>query len=276
MYDLMFDAVQGLLPTREVQSFKGTYGRIAIIAGNEEMGGAGILASSSALYSGAGLVTTYTAPCNHAALHARLPEAMVKDWQLLIQHADTLANYNVILIGPGLGINEFSTLLVSQVIQEATPEQVLIMDASAIRIWAELDFPTINSQVVFTPHLGEFSAISSIEIEQITLENSRLFLEEKAPHGILVLKSHETKIVTSVDCWRNTLGNPGMAIGGTGDVLAGMIAGFTPQTNSLLDAVKSAVYTHSYIGDLIACKEHIVLPSRLIEKIPETMYTLFH
>ncbi len=276
MQDLVFEMIHPLIPPRDVSCFKGNFGHIAIIAGNEEMGGAGILASSSALYSGAGVITTYTAPCNHVALHARIPEVMVKDWQLLTTDQESLVNYTVVLIGPGLGINQFSTQLFKKVIQEMRQSQILILDASAIRIWASLGFPPIHSQVVFTPHLGEFSDISGIAINAITLENSRLFLKDNAPHAILVLKSHETKILTTTDCWRNPLGNPGMAIAGMGDVLAGMIAGFTPQSNTLLDAIKSAVYTHSYIGDMIASQEHVVLPNRLIEKIPETMHTLFH
>ena len=276
MHTLHLNNIKPLLAPRLENSYKGNFGRIAIIDGNEDMGGAGILASSASLYSGAGLVTTYTALCNHAPLHARLPEAMVKDWDILLHEPQLIHQYDIILIGPGLGVEAFSATLLTQVIEHLTPQQTLIMDASALRLWQKLDFPAIGSHLILTPHLGEWSALTCTPIDDITIDNSRIFLQQHCPQGILVLKSHETKIITVTQSFKNPLGNPGMAIGGMGDVLAGMISGFIPQTNSLLNAVNAAVYTHSYIGDMIATREHIVLPSRLIDSIPAAMYTLFH
>lgn len=279
---LTLDSLTSCLPPRQRESYKGNYGRILVIAGAAGMGGAAILATSAAVYSGAGLVTAATAACHHGALHSRVPEAMATTWEDLCAGGaqdGLISAVDTILIGPGLSHSSAARNIFIEVLQHVRPQQTLVIDASALGLWKQLGLPPISAQVVITPHMGEWSALTNQPLSAINDGQIYDWLQRHLPQGILVLKSHQTTIYTigqeGLLAHPLGIGNPGMAVGGMGDCLAGMIAGLVYQSRSVKDGVCLAVYLHSYIGDLIAEQEHIVLPHRLIERIPQTMRELF-
>nr|WP_198022562.1 NAD(P)H-hydrate dehydratase [Carnobacterium pleistocenium] len=258
-----------MIPKRNKDSYKADYGRVLVIGGNEDMGGAIILTASAAVYSGAGLVTVATAKVNHTALHARLPEAMVFDMYNEDCLLKKLSTATVIVIGPGLGLSSESLAILKSVLKTVTKEQRLIIDGSAITLMAKNNLKTPVAQTTYTPHLGEWQKLSHLKpTEQNETLNILARTELKAT---VVLKQSRTEIYFLNEVWKNTHGNPAMATGGMGDTLAGMIAGFSAQFKNNRSAIITAVFLHSKIGDDLAKKQYVVLPSQIIEKIPNEM-----
>lgn len=261
--------VRDTITKRKAESYKGTYGKILVVGGDEDMGGAAILTASAAVYSGAGLVTVATSKTNHTALHSRLPEAMVIDSADLNKVKKQAKKVDVVVVGPGLGLSKDSLAILSIVFSAVTEQQCLIIDGSAISLMAQHDLPCPKAQAVYTPHVGEWEKLSGLSLsEQEPTANK---VQQKKIGGIIVLKSNRTEVYFKDAVWKNTAGNPAMATGGMGDTLAGMIAGFAAQFKHKDKAILSAVFLHSKIGDTIAEKQYVVLPTQIIDQIPSTM-----
>lgn len=260
---------QTTISKRVPDSYKGTYGKVLVVGGNKDMGGAAILTASAAVYSGAGLVTVATAPENHAALHARLPESMAFDSSDLKKLKTQLEQMDVIVIGPGLGLDQNSLAILKTVFEQVSQEQQLIIDGSAITLMVQEELPFPDAQTIYTPHPGEWKKLTGLAPnEQNNDINAK---EQKRIGGTIVLKSNRTEVYFADSIWQNTTGNPAMATGGMGDTLAGMIAGFVAQFDDKEKAVLSAVYLHSKIGDSLAENQYVTLPTHIIEQIPQTM-----
>ncbi|GAK47048.1 carbohydrate kinase [Secundilactobacillus oryzae JCM 18671] len=256
---------------RPDDSYKGTYGRVTLVGGNQNFGGAIIMASEATVYSGAGLVTTLTHPDNSAALHARLPEAMFADvfmestpFDSLIQSAD------VVVIGPGLGEGPESVNLLRNVFHLITPDQTVVIDGSAITILATHSVALPDARLIFTPHQMEWQRLSGIKITDQTEAANQAVRDQL--NATVVLKSHRTEIYTANGIYQNPLGTPAQATGGMGDTLAGMIGGFTAQFANTDNAVMAAVYAHSAIAELLAQNQYVVLPTQIIRQLPQFMH----
>jgi len=261
--------VRKAMPGRNPDSYKGDYGQVLIIGGNKQMGGAIILSASAAVYSGAGLVTVATDPVNRSALHARLPEAMFLSYDDEEAMKEMIQSSDVILIGPGLGRDEKAKRRLECVLKNVSSKHRLVLDGDALTLLAIESFSLPLAFILLTPHLGEWEKLSGLSpAKENPVSNQKAVKKLKA--GVVV-KKHRTEIYLDGDIWQNTAGNAGMATGGMGDTLAGMLAGFLAQFDSTQAAVTSAVYLHSHIGDLLAKTQHVVLPSRLIEQIPQVM-----
>lgn len=261
-----------VITPRDPQSYKGNYGKILIIAGSTHFGGAAILCSSAAVHSGAGLVTVATTPEKFTAINVKIPEAMTidyhskKDLQLAIQ------NSNVIAIGPGLGTSSVAKGLVKAVLTNTNAEQTVILDASALTIIAETDLLLQSeANLVLTPHQGEWQRLSQLPIAQQTPENNQAKLKELNPKAILILKKHLSEIYYQDKILQIQAGNPGMATGGMGDTLTGILAGFLGQFGFSIKTISSALLIHSLIADDLNEKNYVVLPSKIIEKLPKYM-----
>lgn len=269
MKTLTTDILSNVIHPRPKESHKGNYGRVALIGGIEPYGGAILMSGLACVASGAGLTTIVTESQNQAAIHSRLPEAMVVDWH----HQDVLAiieNSQVILIGPGLGLSPDSRQLLQQVILHQRPKQWLIIDGSAITLFAEENFTLqYPEHVVFTPHEMEWQRLSGIPLAEQTNEASAAF--QKEIKSICVVKSHATKIFATTASYLNPLGNPAMATGGTGDALAGMIAAFLAQFAKTPETIAAAVYLHSYLADELAQTRYVVLPTEISQNISPAM-----
>lgn len=269
MQPITEELVKDTIAKRSDDSYKGTYGKVLVIGGDADMGGAAILTASAAVYSGAGLVTVATDKTNHAALHSRLPEAMAIDSADVEKVTEQVKKMDVIVIGPGLGLSKEAFILLTAVFSTVTVQQQTIIDGSAISLMAEHNLPYPKTQAVYTPHLGEWEKLSGLPVsQQEPIANTKI---QQKIGGTIVLKSNRTEVYVEDAVWKNTVGNPAMATGGMGDTLAGMIAGFTAQFKDQEKAVLSAVFLHSKIGDKLAAKQYVVLPTQIIEQIPSTM-----
>lgn len=269
MQPITEELVKDTITKRNEDSYKGTYGKVLVIGGDADMGGAAILTASAAVYSGAGLVTVATHKTNHAALHSRLPEAMAIDSADVEKVTEQVKKVDVIVIGPGLGLSKEAFILLTAVFSTVTVQQQTIIDGSAISLMAEHNLPYPKTQAVYTPHLGEWEKLSGLPVSQQE-PHANTKIQQKIG-GTIVLKSNRTEVYVEDAVWKNTVGNPAMATGGMGDTLAGMIAGFTAQFKDQEKAVLSAVFLHSKIGDKLAAKQYVVLPTQIIEQIPSTM-----
>lgn len=260
------------IPKREDDTHKGDYGKILLIGGNANLGGAIILAARACVYSGSGLITVATHPNNHAALHSRCPEAMVIDINDTKMLTKMIEATDCILIGPGLGCDFKGNNAITFLLQNIQPHQKLIVDGDAITIFSKLkpDLPTCN--VVFTPHQKEWERLSGIPIDEQTYERNREAADRL--NGTIVLKMHGTEIYFKDNEYKLPIGTPAMATGGMGDTLAGMITSFVGQFDNMKHAVTSATYTHSYIGESLSESMYVVPPSKLISEIPYAMKTL--
>lgn len=266
-----------VIKKRPSNSHKGNYGRILLIGGNESYGGAIIMAAEAALNSGAGLISVATHAVNLNALHARDPEVMFIDWRdrnLL----NLITKMDVIVCGPGLGTNSFAHQMMFTLCQIVSPSQTLVLDANALDLIGQDPklIPTNVGLIVITPHQMEWQRLSQIRIPYQTDSANLSALKKIFPiqNVILVLKSNHTRIYTSTskeEILVNPVGNPGMATGGMGDTLAGIIGGFTAQFGGKLDSVLAAVYLHSLAGDKIAKMDYVVRPTKISAILPQLM-----
>jgi len=270
MKELSQENLTAVIRPRPQNAHKGTFGRSVLIGGNEQYGGAIMMSAEACVKAGCGLTSVITAEKNHAALHARLPEAMVLDWRLTQDFTGLLRTADVILIGPGLGLEPHSQQILEQVLLQQKSSQWLVIDGSAITLFAQkhysLNYP---KQVVFTPHQMEWQRLSGLEIVDQTVENNQIC--QKSLGATIVLKSHRTEIYASHSQYRNPLGTPAMATGGMGDSLAGIITGFLAQFANKEAALCAAVYLHSLIGEELGKEHYVVLPTEISKNLPQYM-----
>jgi hydroxyethylthiazole kinase-like uncharacterized protein yjeF len=262
------DIVKAVIQKRPHQTHKGDFGRILIIGGTENYGGAVILNALAAVNSGAGLVTVATDPCNFSALHAHLPETMVVNFNTDL--TDLLITADIILIGSGLG-NRLD--LLTATFDAVKSDQIVILDGSGLTLLAEQTaLPLPNAHLILTPHQMEWQRLSHLKIAEQTPQKNSTILDSFAPRPILVLKKHQTEIYTRSQIYQLTIGGPHQATAGMGDTLAGMIAGFAGQFHeSLENTVLAAVYAHSAIADQLAQTQYVVLPTQISSAIPTFM-----
>ncbi len=282
--DLNLTAIKNLIPVRAVDAYKNLFGHVLIIAGNHAMGGAAQLATMATVNSGAGLTTIATDSANLPAIHTVLPEAMIIDWADVSAIKQMIGKVDVLLVGPGFGMNNLDLWqLIKNIIASAKRSLKIILDADALNLLAadlaedeektiqELLTPDNQHEIILTPHQGEWRRLTAGKIQADDQASIQNWVDQAG--AILVLKGSSTEIYApnkSVS-YRNPGGNPGMAIGGMGDTLAGMIAGLAGQVNKTADAVKLAVFLHSYIGDQLYEDHYVVLPSQISKRIPYTM-----
>lgn len=265
-----------VIKKRKSESHKGNYGRLLFIGGNQNYGGAIIMASEAALNSGAGLICTATHSLNATALHARDPEIMFLDWDDKNQLKSLIPKMDVVICGMGLGTDDFGKKMLRLLQKSITPKQNLILDASALDLIGEdqslLPFNARN--IILTPHQMEWQRLSKIEISKQTDEANQVALNKLFPqkNAFLVLKSNHTKINDQQGhIFLNPLGNPGMATGGMGDTLAGIIGGFIGQFGGNIDTINAAVFIHSLIGDELYKRHYVVRPTTISRQLSEIM-----
>ena len=254
-----------LVASRSPDSHKGDYGRILIVAGSRGRTGAAHLSAVGALRSGAGLVTVATPASCQPVLSAMAPEYMT---EALDESPDGLdpegvervleMARDVLAIGPGLGQAAATREFIRQVVDRAT--MPLVIDADGLNAFAGAPEKLAGREgrdVIITPHPGEMARLvgmSTDEVQASRLEIARNFA--RAHHVFVVLKGHRTLIATPDEkVFINPTGNPGMATGGTGDVLTGMIAAWLAQLLDPEAACKLGVYLHGLAGDLAEADE---------------------
>lgn len=267
------------LPERNAWGNKGSFGKVLVIAGSEEMAGAAYLSAAAALMSGVGMVRVYTHEKNRNVIATRLPEALIttydSSWTPSSLHRD-LSWADAVLIGPGLGTGELSEKILTE-FMHANHTLPTVFDADALNMLAahpdllkELDFPASA-----TPHPGEMSRLTGISIPDI--RNNIITVARRAAQEMnrtIVLKDART--VTALPdgrCFLNTSGCSALSTAGTGDVLAGITAAFVCLYGSLdlpVPPEALAVYIHGKCGEKAAEKysESSVMASDLLEFLP--------
>lgn len=259
------EIIAGLIKPRVVDSHKGTYGHSLLIVGNKGRMGAAVLSARACLRSGTGLLTVNVPQDERSILQTAIPEAM------LIFREEKLAEldkFSAIGIGPALGTDDISIKLLTDVLYQY--KKSILLDADALTILsqrAELWNP-LQQGTILTPHVKEFDRLfgeSETKTERI---NKALDISKKYP-WVIVLKDHETLIIENGDAWISNTGNAGLAKGGSGDILSGMITAFLAQGYAPFIAAKIGVYLHGVAAD-IAIKEQSLeslLASDVVEKI---------
>ena len=276
MKSISKELISTVIKKRKSATHKGNYGRLLLIGGSKKYGGALIMAAEGALNSGAGLVTVATDRVNIAALHTRDPEIMTLNWDESIELKNLIKNSDVVVCGMGLGLDDKAQQILRLVRDNITLKQTLILDASALDlIGQQTDLLPLNSKIlIFTPHQMEWERLSGIKISDQSDELNQVALDKlvKNKNAILVLKSNHTKVYDQAGhIYLNPFGNRGMAIGGMGDTLAGIIGGFCGQFIPNLETVAAAVGIHSLTADKIAERQYIVRPTQLSAHLPEIM-----
>ena len=274
------ELVQSILKPREKKAHKGDYGHALIIAGSEGMMGSAVLASKACLRSGVGLVTVHVPICGVKILQTSIPEAMVSIEATISCYSDdvNIEKYTVVAVGPGIGTNDLTQKAIHSLLKNAkTP---LVLDADGLNClslnkdWLSL----IPENSILTPHPKEFERlVGTWENEDQKIEKLKSLSNQLK--SVVVLKGANTLIsVPSGKLYKNSTGNPGMAKGGSGDVLTGMITAFLSQGYSSEESAILGVYIHGLSGDLAIKEfsEYSLLATDLIEFIPKAFLKLIN
>ena len=276
MQTITADILKKVIQQRPQNSFKGTFGKVLIVGGNPNMGGAAIMAGSAAVHAGAGLVTIATARENLTAVHSVIPEAMFVDYQDAPQFISLIKGVDVIVLGPGLGNDSTAEKVIQTVFTNIASNQTLIIDGSAITLVAQnaalKDAIPTNAHVVYTPHQMEWQRLSGIPISEQN-NTHRNQEAQQSLNATVILKKHHSEIYFSNGEIRKLMvGGPAMATGGMGDTLTGILAAFIAQFDaSFEDRIQAAVFTHSKIADKLAEEKYVVLPTDIISHLQSFM-----
>ncbi len=244
------DALTDWLPPRARDAHKGRFGHVLVIGGEQGMSGAIQHAAEAAARVGAGLVSIATRAVHAALLSAARPELMSHGVESAAQLSPLLARANVIAIGPGLGQGAWARALLGRALDTQLP---LVVDADALNLLARE--PLRRDNWILTPHPGEAARLLQCATADIVADRYQAVRELAARYGgVAVLKGAGTLIVRQGDTVRVcAAGNPGMASGGMGDVLTGVIAGLLAQGLPLFAAAQAGVLVHALAGDAAAC-----------------------
>lgn len=250
---------------------KGTFGHALLIAGSTGKMGAAILAAKACLRTGAGLVSVYTDENYFNAVHAALPEAMCIASSATIDYEV----YKSIGIGPGIGTLDESAIRVAATLTQYNKPTIIDADALTIIAANEGWLESIPAGSILTPHPKEFERLFGKSENDFERIEKAVNLSKEFPFTI-VLKGHYTLIASKGKAWFNTTGNPGMAKGGSGDVLTGMLTALLSQGYEPLQAALTGVYLHGLAADIAA--QHIahesMLATDIIDRISDAILGL--
>lgn len=237
------------LPPRSATAHKGDFGHVLVVGGDHGMSGALRLAGEAALRVGAGLVSAATRADHAASLSIARPELMSHGVESASALTPLLQRASVLAMGPGLGQAEWGRRLFAKLMDSALPK---VIDADALNLLAIE--PTHRDNWILTPHPGEAARLLKQSIEQVQSDRvaTAIALQQKYG-GVLVLKGAGSVVVDPAgEIAICSEGNPGMASGGMGDVLTGVIAGLVAQGCSLTEAARQGVCLHAHAADLAA------------------------
>ncbi len=263
---------------RKQFSHKGNYGHALLIAGSYGKAGANIFAAKATHRMGAGLLTSVVPVCNYQILQIASPETMlsVNETEKYISDLPHLINFNAVAVGPGIGFAKETKLLLNTLIE--TYNKPIVFDADALTILSEnkdwLKKVPVNS--IFTPHPKEFERL--VGKSENNFDEMQKQIEFAKKYNIfLILKGAYTAVATPEGkVLFNSTGNPGMATGGSGDVLTGIILSLLSQQYTPREAAIYGVYIHGLAGDFAAEKkgQYPLIASDIIDFLPEALKSL--
>ena len=242
--------LSGLLAPRARDAHKGSVGRVLVVAGAAGMPGAARLTGEAAYRSGAGLVTVVTDPAHAAQIAAARPELIAQGAASSAGLDEPLARAHAVVIGPGLGHGDWGRSLFGRTLEARAP---LTLDADALNLLARE--PVRRDDWVLTPHAGEAARLLGCGVDEVETDRfgaARAIVERYG--GVCVLKGPGSLIAgpAAEPLWLCDAGNPGLATGGSGDVLAGAIGALLAQGLAPVDAARVAVWCHARAGDRLA------------------------
>ena len=277
--ELDHEKVLSILPDRDVDGHKGDFGRILLLCGSRGFTGAAYLAAMGALRSGAGLVFLGVPESIYPIVAVKLNEAIVfplpeengaLSKKAVTEVLEKLSKMDAVLIGPGLGITP-GTLAVTMAVLEHFAGPV-VLDADGITLMAAHKdiLRGRTGCTILTPHAGEFLRLG------FEIGTDRVSAGETAATdlgAIVLLKGHRTVVTNGTCTYINPTGNPGMAVGGSGDVLAGIITAMLGQKIPPLEAAAVGAWLHGAAGDLCACEigQYGMLPTDMLSRLPRLM-----
>lgn len=286
MIRIDFDYLERHFPRRPCDAHKGTMGTLVSLTGSFGFAGAAVLSAKAALRSGVGLhyqvLPESIYPLFGGAVHESVCVPVKGNDIGTLCKADipaisaVLEKATAILIGCGMG-NNGSTAEVLKVVM-STAKCPVIIDADGINVLSQHihEIDDCKAPIILTPHVKEFSRLSGLSVADILKAPAKVAEEySMARRGItLVLKGHRTYIAQNGEVYENIAGNSGMAKGGSGDVLAGVIASLTAQGAEPLEAAVMGVHIHALAGDIAAARlsQTAMLPCDIIDSLSE-VYT---
>jgi len=277
-YYVSEDLAGKLVKPRKKFDHKGSYGHTLIMGGSYGKIGAAVLCAEAALRAGAGLVTSYVPKCGYDIMQGRLPESMtLTDRQdEIISDIPELSPYQAIGAGPGIGKHARTSAALHQLI--STAEMPLVLDADALNIISEnkVWLNELPNNSILTPHPKEFERLFGTTTDnhqklELQKEVSKLY------RIIIVLKRANTVITSPAgETYFNSTGNPGMATGGAGDVLTGVITGLVSQGYTPLHSAILGVYLHGLAGDLAGASNsrHSIIASDISHHLGKAFHKI--
>ena len=271
-------SITSLLPERPERSNKATFGRVLCVAGSYCMSGAAYLSAKAAYRTGAGLVKVLTPEENRIIIQTSLPEALLEayDRNNLDENiaAEAVKWADVVAVGPGMGTDEAAKKLLAAVLKNSA--KPVVIDADGLNIIAADPklWEIVPRGSVITPHPGEMARLCDCSVSEILADVNGICQGFARARGVVcVLKDHNTAVSNGEDVYVNYTGNSGMATGGSGDVLTGMIAALMAEGLSPFAAAAIGVRMHGAAGDVAAeaLGEYSVMASDIIESIPKVM-----
>jgi ADP-dependent NAD(P)H-hydrate dehydratase / NAD(P)H-hydrate epimerase len=273
-----------LIGPRPAAANKGNFGHVLVVGGSLGKAGAAAMAGMSVLRVGAGLSTVATPKSVLATVAGFHPEVMTeplpetKDGTIaqsgLTRIAKLAEGKTVLAVGPGISRNSETSTLVRAIVKKRKIPVVLDADGLNAFEGRAKDLDGATFPLVLTPHPGEMARLTGLTVAAIQRDRINVARTFAQQHKIiLVLKGHRTLVANpDGEVWVNTTGNPGMATGGTGDILTGMVAGFIAQNSQrVFDAVIAAVHLHGLAGDVAreSIGEHSLVATDLVKALPE-------
>ncbi len=276
---------KAILPARKLDTHKGDYGHIFILAGSVGLTGAAYLASQACLLSGSGLVTLGIPRSLNPIMEVKLTEAMTKplaetkkstlSLRALAQIRKILPEIDALAIGPGISRNYETKRLVRKLLPSLIKPVILDADGINALIGKLKILRNLKTKLVITPHPGEMARLLNLKAAEIQKNRTKIAKDFARKYNVtVVLKGYRT-VVANGDgrVYINETGNPGMASGGCGDVLTGIIAAFLGQGMDCYKAARLGVYIHGLAGDIAAKKkgEISLIASDILKRLPDAI-----
>lgn len=268
---LLDESIVNFVKERSRKSHKGTYGHALLITGSYGKIGAAVLSARACLRSGVGLLTVNIPKCGYEILQTSVPEAMclIDENEKHLVRLPNIKSYKAIGIGPGIGKDNSTAYLLKQLL--INTKQPLVLDADALNIISTNQefLELIPERTILTPHIKEFDRL--VGVSENTTERFQKLKEFSRKYNCIVVLKDAYTCISSVkgDFYFNTSGNQGMATGGSGDVLTGIITGLLAQGYEPLLAALIGVYFHGKAGDKAAKEKgyNALIASDIVENL---------
>ncbi len=286
LYTLSDEETKQMLPPINLLANKGDFGHVLSVCGSRSMPGAAVIAANGSVYSGAGLVTAAFPDCAYAAISSNLTEPLLLP--LASNREGTLSTLSIkqilkaskkataILIGCGLGNNKDTSTVVEEIIKNAHCPIVLDADGINAVCGNLVILKNASHPLILTPHPGEMSRLTGLSISDIQNNRVKTAVEFAQAYGVvLVLKGANTVVAqhNGNKTYVNSRGNPGLATGGSGDLLSGILVSLLAQGMTAWEASKAAVYIHGLTADVAVESSSYrgLTPTACIKKLPSVL-----